>query len=63
LSVRQRGEMDFVAVLKRVGPDGDAEVCFSAGYDYIGCLLALEGTLAAGRWRVDRPYSDRSGGS
>ncbi len=58
--VRQRGEMDFVAVLKRVGSDGQPEVCFSTGYDYVGTLLALEGTLSAGRWREDRPYEENN---
>lgn len=59
LTLRQRGPSDFVCVLKRVGADGAPEVCFSNGFDFVSALLALEGTVAANRWRVDVPYDQR----
>lgn len=60
LSIRQRGLQDFVAVLKRVGSDGQAEVIFSNGFDFVSCLLSMEGSVAAGRWKVDVPWDERS---
>lgn len=59
ITIRQRGLNDFTAVLKRFGSDGQAEVCFSNGYDFVACLLAMEGSVSVGRWRVDVPYDER----
>lgn len=61
VSVRQRGEGDFVGVVKRYDGDGRPEVAFSNGYDFLGCLLGLEGTIAASRWREDRPWTPDKG--
>lgn len=60
LSVRRRGDSDFVAVLKRLGPDGAPEIAFGNGNDCVTCLLGLSGAVAAGRWKVDVPYEERA---
>lgn len=61
LSLRQRGPNDFTAVLKRFGSDGQAEVLFGNGPDFVSSLFSIEGSLAAGRWKVDVPYEKRNG--
>lgn len=60
VTCRQRGPNDFTAVLKRYGSDGQAEVLFGNGPDFVSCLFSLEGSLAAGRWKVDVPYEERN---
>lgn len=56
LLVKLQPDGSFLSVLKRYGPDGGPMVCFGSGYGYLGCLFGLEGTVAAGKWRVDEPY-------
>ena len=56
LTVKHRDSGDWIAVLRRYGPDGDPQVIFGSGIDFIGALMGLEGSLAAGRWRVDTPW-------
>lgn len=56
LTLKQRGVGDWLAVLKAFDADGGPIVCFGTGFDVVGCLLGLEGALAANRWRVDKPW-------
>lgn len=60
ISLRHRGPNDFTAVLKRFGSDGQSEVLFSNGSDFVGALLAMEGSMHAGRWRLDVPWDQRN---
>jgi hypothetical protein len=60
LAVKQRADGDWLAVAKRDGPDGGPQVLFAVGFDLIGLLLNLEGSLAADRWRVDTPWKPGS---
>lgn len=62
LLVKRRGPADFIAVLKFQGEGGKTYVAFGSGYDFIGVLIGLEGTLAANRVREDTPYNPASGG-
>ena len=55
LRVYQRGEGDCLGVLKRYGNDGAPEVIFGNGVDFVACLLALEGSMRANRWRQEDP--------
>jgi hypothetical protein len=57
LNIKVRGAGDLIAVAKRFGPDGGPQVIFATGFDIIGLLLNLEGSLAANRWKEDRPWS------
>lgn len=56
LLVKLQADSTFLAVLKRYGPDGAPMVAFGSGYGYAGALMGLEGTIAANKWRVDKPY-------
>jgi hypothetical protein len=56
LSIRQRGDNDWIAVLKAFDADGSPVVCFGMGYDFISCLLGLQGSVAGGKWRPDKPW-------
>lgn len=49
-----------LAILKRFGSDGGPMVCFGSGYGVAGCLIAIDATIAAGKWRVDKPWSAQS---
>lgn len=59
LRLKMRDDMTVLAVLKRYGPDGGPMVCFGSGYGVSGALMAIDGTVNAGDWRVDRPWADR----
>jgi hypothetical protein len=60
LLIKHRGPMDWIVVAKKTGDDGGPLVCFGTGFDLVGALLGLEGTLASDRWRVDAPYNGKS---
>lgn len=49
-----------LAILKRYGSDGGPMVCFGSGYGVAGCLIAIDATIAAGKWRVDKPWRPES---
>lgn len=54
--VKRQPDGTMLAVLKRFGPDGGPMVCFGSGYGFAGCFMGLDGTVAVGKWRVDKPY-------
>jgi hypothetical protein len=56
LLIKQKEDGTCLAVFKRYGPDGGPMVCFGSGYEIAGCLIGLEGAVAANKWRVDRPW-------
>lgn len=56
LTLKCRGAGDWIAVAKRVGADGATEVIFATGFDFVSCFLALNGSMAGNRWRVDKPW-------
>lgn len=51
-----RGADDWLALAKGYNHDGGAVVCFGSGSTLLEALAALEGGMASGRWRKDRPY-------
>jgi len=59
LTIRHRGENDWLVVVKRFGPAGDPEVCFGMGYDFFSAWLGAEGSMANGKWRPDKPYQGK----
>lgn len=56
LRIKQRAEGDWIAVAKRYAEDGGLEVAFGTGHDYVSCVLGLNGSLAANRWKADKPW-------
>lgn len=61
LNIKVRGADDFVAVLKRSGFTGAPEVVFGSGTTVWNCLAGLDSAVAAGKWRIDKPYTDTAG--
>lgn len=56
LKVKAMPDGTVLAIGKGYGPDGTPVVCFGAGYSVTGAFLAIDATIAAGRWKVDEPY-------
>lgn len=56
LYVKMKEDRTLLGVLKRYGSDGGPEVCFGSGYTIAGCFLGLEGSIAANKWRPDKPW-------
>lgn len=61
LKLYNRGVNDTLGVCKRYGPDGGPQVLFGSGSGFVSCLLAVEGAVRAGRWKVDVPWKERNG--
>lgn len=59
LHIKLKEDRTTLGVLKRYGPDGGPTVCFGSGYGVSGCFVALEGSVAAGSWRPDKPWSPK----
>lgn len=59
LFVKYRDDGTYLGVLKRYGSDGGPLVCFGTGYGVPGALVALEATIAAGNWKVDKPWNPK----
>jgi hypothetical protein len=57
LHMKSRDDATTLAVLKRYGSDGAPVVCFGSGYGVAGALMGLEGSVAGGNWRPDKPWS------
>jgi hypothetical protein len=51
-----RDDRTVLAVLKKYGSDGGKLVCFGSGYGVSGALIAVNSTIAANAWKVDKPY-------
>lgn len=55
LTVYHRGLNDVLGVLKRYSHNGDLQVLFGSGPDFVSMLLALEGSMQANKWRKEKP--------
>lgn len=58
LLVRPTDDGSTLGILKRYGSDGGPMVCFGVGYGVVACFLGLDSTVAAGAWRVDKPWKN-----
>lgn len=56
LYVKVKADGTMLGVLKRYGSDGGPMVCFGSGYTVAGVFLGLEGSIAANKWRPDKPW-------
>lgn len=61
VTIKCRGTGDWIGIAKRVGDDGAPEVCFGNAFDFVSCVLALNASMAAGRWRPDSPWKGGNG--
>lgn len=61
LSVHRRGNGDWLALCKvTTYPGLEKWIAFGAGEDFTRALEGLNRTIAAGKWKEDRPYTPRS---
>lgn len=56
LRLKQRGDGDWLAVLKVLDSDGTPLVAFGQGYSGLTALLGVQAAASAGKWRVDKPW-------
>lgn len=56
IRVKARADGTCLAVAKGYGSSGGPVVCFAVGYDVASCFLALDATINAGAWKVDKPW-------
>lgn len=56
LRVKQRGDGDWLAVLKVADSDGTPLVAFGQGYSGLTALLGVQASASAGKWHVDKPW-------
>lgn len=62
IRIKARADGTCLAIAKGFGPDGGETVCFGVGYDAIGALLGIDGTIQSGSWKVDEPWSPNGKG-
>lgn len=58
IRVKVRPDGTCLAILKRFGADGTPMVCFGSGYGVIGAFIAIDGTVQAGNWKVEKPWPE-----
>lgn len=56
LRVKARDDGSVLAIAKGYDSSGGPIVSFGVGYDAIGALLGIDGTIQAGKWKVDKPW-------
>jgi hypothetical protein len=56
LRLKARDDGTILAVAKGYGSDGGLVVSFAVGYDVVTALMALDGVLQSGAWRLDKPW-------
>lgn len=56
IRIKHRGAGDWLALVKRFDGDGAPVIVFGSGVDLLQALSSAEGLVAAGKWRVDRPW-------
>lgn len=62
LRIKARDDSTCYALAKRVSSDGSPVVAFGSGYDPLSALWGLEGTIHAGNWRPEKPWTGNSDG-
>lgn len=61
LRLKARPDGTTLAIAKGYGGDGGPVVCFGVGYGVPAALLAIDGTINGGRWKVDEPWQPGKG--
>lgn len=63
LSVRRKGDADYMATVAATGAsDGLEYVCFGRGTDFVNALMALNASIGKRKWVLSRPFGDDGGG-
>lgn len=57
LRIKARDDGSCIAIAKGYDHEGGPVVCFGTGYDPLSALYAVEGTIRANKWRLDKPWS------
>jgi len=61
LRIKSRPDGTTLAILKKYDMDGGPVVCFGSGYGVVGSLVAVDATVQAGNWKVDKPWQPNKG--
>lgn len=61
LRIKARDDGSIIVIAKGYGPDGGPVVAFGTGHDVIFALMSIEGTISAGHWRFDKPWTAPKG--
>lgn len=62
LNVARRGNNDWLAVCKvTMLPELTHWVAFGAGRTYFEAIHGLNASIAAGKWRIDKPWDKKHG--
>lgn len=56
LRLKARDDGTILAVAKGYDSNGGMVVSFGVGYDVVTSLMALDGVIQSGAWRVDKPW-------
>ena len=54
LSIKARDDGSMLGIAKSYLSDGTPSVCFGVGYGLVATLMAVDATIAAGHWKVDK---------
>lgn len=60
IRLKARDDGTILAIAKGYGSDGAPVVLFGSGYDIVLALIALDGAIQGGKWRVDKPWPNGS---
>lgn len=56
IRLKARDDGTVLAIAKGYDSGGGPVVCFGVGYDALAALLAVNDTMNANNWRVDKPW-------
>ena len=56
IRVKVRPDNSLLAIAKGYDAAGGPVVCFGGGNDVISAFMALDGSINANAWRVDKPW-------
>ena len=59
LRLKARDDGTVLAIAKGYDSAGGPVVAFGVGYDVVLALMALDGTIAGGHWRKDKPWQPK----
>lgn len=63
IRIKARDDGTVLAIAKGYSSDGGLVVSFATGYDVITALMALDGSIQSGSWRLDKPWSNNGEGA
>ena len=59
LRLKARDDGTVLVIAKGFDSGGGPVVCFGTGYDVVSAIMAIDATINAGNWRVDKPWAPK----